>query len=240
MSAEPIDSRPPERFGVQEARQRFPELLDRASKGERMVIQRHRKDLAAIVPLRDTLLASRANCQEAMENLLALKGSATERGDSQKGLKQCPQKARFQARQLGPGSRIGLDGSALVAFLHDDPHASRVLEPVLQGIAQGSWQGVISSISLMTVMDAALSQGDEALALRYSAAFANPRHWLQAPLDGDLALAASRLQQQEPELDLNQAIELATAIQNEVAVLVTADRDLAQTALHPVLPCRSI
>ena len=60
------------------------------------------------------------------------------------------------------------------------------------------------------------------------------------PLDGDLALAASRLQQQEPELDLNQAIELATAIQNEVAVLVTADRDLAQTALHPVLPCRSI
>ena len=76
--------------------------------------------------------------------------------------------------------------------------------------------------------------------MRYSAAFSNPRHWLQVPLDGELAVAASRLQQQEPELDLNQAIELATAIQNEVAVLVTADRDLAQTALHPVLPCRSI
>ena len=228
-----------ERFGVQEARQRFPELLVRASKGERLVIQRHRQDLAAIVPLQDAA-AGGPSSQEAMENLLSLKGSAKERSAQQRTPGAAGAKARFQARQLGPGSRIGLDGSALVAFLNDDPQTSRVLEPVLQGIAQGSWQGVISSISLMQVMEAALRQGDEALALRYGAAFANPRQWQQVPLDGDLALAASRLQQQEPELELHHAIELATAIQNEVAVLVTADGDLAQTALHPVLPCRSI
>ena len=226
------------RFGVQEARQRFPELLVRASKGEQLVIQRHRKDLAAIVPLE--YAAGGTSSQQAMENLLSLKGSAQKRSAQEPGLGRAPAKARFQARALGPGSRIGLDGSALVAFLHNDPHTSRVLEPVLQGIAQGSWQGVISSISLMKVMDAALSQGDEALALRYGAAFANSMHWRQVPLDGELALAASRLQQQQPELNLNQAIELATAIQNEVTVLVTADADLAQTALHPVLPCRSI
>jgi antitoxin (DNA-binding transcriptional repressor) of toxin-antitoxin stability system/PIN domain nuclease of toxin-antitoxin system len=228
-----------ERFGVQEARQRFPELLVRASKGERLVIQRHRQDLAAIVPLQDAA-AGGPSSQEAMENLLSLKGSAKERSPQQRTPGAAGAKARFQARQLGPGSRIGLDGSALVAFLNDDPQTSRVLEPVLQGIAQGSWQGVISSISLMQVMETALCQGDEALALRYGAAFANPRQWRQVPLDGDLALAASRLQQQEPELELHHAIELATAIQNEVAVLVTADGDLAQTALHPVLPCRSI
>ena len=226
------------RFGVQEARQRFPELLDRASKGERLVIQRHRKDLAAIVPLQDA--AGGPSSQEAMENLLSLKGSAKKRSARQRTPGIARANARFQARQLGPGSRIGLDGSALIAFLLDDPNTRRVLEPVLQGIAQGSWQGVISSISLMQVMEVALCQGDEALALRYSAAFANPRHWLQVPLDGDLALAASRLQQQEQALELHHAIELATAIQNEVAVLVTADGDLAQTALHPVLPCRSI
>jgi antitoxin (DNA-binding transcriptional repressor) of toxin-antitoxin stability system/predicted nucleic acid-binding protein len=227
-----------ERFGVQEARQRFPELLVRASKGERLVIQRHRQDLAAIVPLQDA--AGGPSSQEAMENLLNLKGSAKERSAQQRTPGEAGAKARFQARQLGPGSRIGLDGSALVAFLNDDPQTSRVLEPVLQGIAQGSWQGVISSISLMQVMEAALRQGDEALALRYGTAFANARQWQQVPLDGALALSASRLQQQEPELELHHAIELATAIQNEVAVLVTADGDLAQTALHPVLPCRSI
>ncbi|WP_010314169.1 type II toxin-antitoxin system Phd/YefM family antitoxin [Synechococcus sp. CB0205] len=228
-----------ERFGVQEARQRFPELLVRASKGERLVIQRHRQDLAAIVPLQDAT-AGGPSSQEAMENLLSLKGSAKERSPQQRTPGAAGAKARFQARQLGPGSRIGLDGSALVAFLNDDPQTSRVLQPVLQGIAQGSWQGVISSISLMQVMETALCQGDEALALRYSTAFANPRQWLQVPLDGGLALAASRLKQQEPQLELHHAIELATAIQNEVAVLVTADGDLAQTALHPVLPCRSI
>ena len=227
-----------ERFGVQEARQRFPELLVRASKGERLVIQRHRQDLAAIVPLQDA--AGGPSSQEAMENLLSLKGSAKERSAQQRTPGAAGAKARFQARQLGPGSRIGLDGSALVAFLNDDPQTSRVLEPVLQGIAQGSWQGVISSISLMQVMEAALRQGDEALALRYGTAFANARQWQQVPLDGALALSASRLQQQEPELELHHAIELATAIQSEVAVLVTADGDLAQTALHPVLPCRSI
>ena len=227
-----------ERFGVQEARQRFPELLVRASKGERLVIQRHRQDLAAIVPLQDA--AGGPSSQEAMENLLSLKGSAKERSAQQRTPGAARGKARFQARQLGPGSLIALDGSALVAFLLDDPDTSGVLEPVLQGIAQGSWQGVISSISLMQVMEAALRQGNEALALRYSAAFTNPRQWLQVPLNGNLALAASRLQQQEPELELHHAIELATAIENEVAVLVTADGDLAQTALHPVLPCRSI
>jgi len=227
-----------ERFGVQEARQRFPELLVRASKGERLVIQRHRHDLAAIVPLQDA--AGGPSSQEAMENLLSLKGSAEERSAQQRTPGAARAKARFQPRQLGPGSRIALDGSALVAFLKDDPDTNRVLEPILQGIAQGSWQGVISSISLVQVMKTALCQGDEALALRYGAAFANPRQWRQVPLDGDLALAASRLQQQEPELEVHHAIELATAIQNEVAVLVTADGDLAQTALHPVLPCRSI
>ena len=66
-----------ERFGVQEARQRFPELLVRASKGERLVIQRHRQDLAAIVPLEDA--AGGTSSHEAMENLLSLKGSAQKR-----------------------------------------------------------------------------------------------------------------------------------------------------------------
>ena len=84
-----------ERFGVQEARQRFPELLVRASKGERLVIQRHRQDLAAIVPLQDA--AAGTSDQEAMENLLSLKGSAQKRSAPQRVPGGAPAKARFQA-----------------------------------------------------------------------------------------------------------------------------------------------
>ncbi len=58
------------------------------------------------------------------------------------------------------------------------------------------------------------------LAQRYATAFANPQQWLQ---------------RQEPQLDAIGAIELATAIATEAAVLVTDHPALAQTGQHPVL-----
>jgi hypothetical protein len=48
-------------------------------------------------------------------------------------------------------------------------------------------------------------------------------------------LAAARLQRQEPQLEAIQALELATAIASEAAVLVTDHPALAQTGQHPVL-----
>ena len=38
-------------FGVEAARRRLPELLERVAAGERIVIQRHRTPMAALVPL---------------------------------------------------------------------------------------------------------------------------------------------------------------------------------------------
>ena len=92
-----------ERFGVQEARQRFPELLVRASKGERLVIQRHRQDLAAIVPLQDA--AGGTSSQEAMENLLSLKGSAQKRIASQRVPGEAPTTVSYTHLTL-PTKRI--------------------------------------------------------------------------------------------------------------------------------------
>ena len=91
-----------ERFGVQEARQRFPELLVRASKGERLVIQRHRQDLAAIVPLQDA--AGGPSSQEAMENLLSLKGSAKERSAQQRTPGEPVQKLAFKPDNSAPAA----------------------------------------------------------------------------------------------------------------------------------------
>lgn len=90
----------------------------------------------------------------------------------------------------------------------------------MQGIAQGTWQGVISSVSLARALEGPLVQGDEVLAQRYATAFANPQQWLQ---------------RQEAQLDAIGAIELATAIATEAAVLVTDHPALAQTGQHPVL-----
>jgi hypothetical protein len=122
-----------------------------------------------------------------------------------------------------------------VAFLADAEGTGNYLQPLMQGIAQGTWQGVISSVSLARVLEGPLAQGDEVLAQRYATAFANPQQWLQLPADGALVLAAARLQRQEPQLDAIRAIELATAIAAEAAVLVTDHPALAQTGQHPVL-----
>ena len=118
----------------------------------------------------------------------------------------------FNPRLLAHGSRLALDGTALVAFLADAKGAGKHLQPLMQGIAAGYWIGVVSSVSLIRVLEGTLACGDAAI-----------------------AAAAVRLRRQEPQLDDSAAIELATAIQADAAVLVTDHPALAQTGQHPVL-----
>ena len=240
----------PSPLGVEEARRRLPELLERAANGEVVVIQRHKRPMAALVPLTGQQHPSDPHQrQRRIQSLMGLQGSGrgcwdpNQRHPARPAASAPPlvqaitpsKSADFQPSQLVHGSRIALDGSALVAFLADAKGTGRYLQPLMQGIAQGTWQGVISSVSLARVLEGPLAQGDELLAQRYATAFANPQQWLQLPADGALVLAASRLQRQEPQLDDTRALELATAIAAEAAVLVTDHPALAQTAQHPVL-----
>lgn len=223
----------PESFGVEEARKRLPELLERAASGERLVIRRHKKALAALVSLQDTLLIDPLEEKQAMQSLIGLQGSLkrSPRGADAPNNAPLPTLQRFEPRRLRRGSRICMDGSALMAFLSAQSASARLLEPLFQGIAQGTWQGVISCLSLMEILERAIAGGDEALAQRYRAAFSG---WIQVDVDPELVADATRLRAQEPKLGGLQAIELATAIRFETAVLVTTDADLAQTELHPV------
>ena len=224
-------------LGVEEARRRLPELLERAAGGEAFVIQRHKKPMAALVPVGGQPPNDPLERQRQIQSLMGLQGSGRACWDpnQRQPLDSPKAQSTFNPQRLAEGSRIALDGSALVAFLADTKGTGNVLEPIMQGIAQGTWQGVISSVSLARVLEGPLAQGDEVLAQRYATAFANPQQWLQLPADGALVLAAARLQRQEPQLDEIPAIELATAIATEAAVLVTDHPALAQTGQHPVL-----
>ena len=233
-------------LGVEEARRRLPELLERAAAGEAFVIQRHKKPMAALIPVGGQLPPDPHQPQRQIQSLITLQGSGRNCWDpnqrhpsrpapSAPPLVQAIGAEPFSPGHLKHGSRIALDGSALVAFLADAKGTGNYLKPLIQGIAQGTWQGVISSVSLARVLEGPLAQGDEVLAQRYVNAFANAQHWLQVPADGALVLAATRLQRQEPQLDDIRAIELATAIATGATVLVTDHPALAQTGQHPVL-----
>jgi len=245
--SQPAPVSPP--LGVEEARRRLPELLERAAGGEEFVIQRHKKPMAALVPLGGHPPKDPLRRQRQIQSLMVLQGSGRHYWDPNQRHPARPaptapafvqeispdDHASFHPRRLVQGSRIALDGTALVAFLADAKGTGKYLQPLMQGIAQGTWQGVISSVSLARVLEGPLAQGDEVLAQRYATAFANPQQWLQLPADGAVVLAAARLQRQEPQLDAIRAIELATAIAAEAAVLVTDHPALAQTGQHPVL-----
>ena len=240
-------------LGVEEARRRLPELLERAAGGEEFVIQRHKKPMAALVPLGGQAPRDPLKRQRQIQSLMTLQGSGRHYWDPNQRhparpattptafVQEIPEndlnpsRGAFSPSRLVQGSRIALDGTALVAFLADAKGTGKYLQPLMQGIAQGTWQGVISSLSLARVLEGPLAQGDEVLAQRYATAFTNPQQWLQVPADGALVLAAARLQRQEPQLDAIRAIELATAIATESAVLVTDHPALAHTGQHPVL-----
>jgi predicted nucleic acid-binding protein len=147
-----------------------------------------------------------------------------------------PRQQAFSPHQLHQGARVALDGAALVAFLCDAKGTGNYLGPLLQGIAQGHWHGLISSLSLAHVLDGPLSQGQEELAQRYARVFSDAELWTVVPPDAAIVAAAVRLRcRAAGAISLIAAIELATAIEGQAAVLVTDNPHLAQTDHLPVL-----
>ena len=166
-------------MGVEAARRRLPELLERAAAGERIVIQRHRTPMAALVSLAGRAPIDPLLRQRQIQSLMALQGSGRGCWDPQQRqparpappppafvqpVQNLPHQEAFNPRLLAHGSRIALDGTALVAFLADAKGAGKHLEPLIQGIGAGYWIGVVSSLSLMRVLEGPLARGDEALA----------------------------------------------------------------------------
>ena len=235
-----------ETLGVEEARRRLPELLSRAQTGATTLISRHGRPVAALTPLEGRIPTDPMLRQRHLQALLNLQGSGKDCW-SDKGapafvqplLASSGHRTGFNPQQLRQGDAIAFDGSALVAFVRDTKGTGLFLEPLLRGIAQGTWRGVISSLSLAELLQGPLQQGNEALAQRYAAVFRDPQSWTVMPADADLVQAAARLQQSKSgltaTLSLTAAIELATAIAAGAAVLVSDNPELAQTEHHPVL-----
>ena len=239
---------PAEALGVEETRRRLPELLNRAQAGASTLISRHGKPVAALVPLGGRIPTDPLLRQRRLQSLLTLQGSGRScwplRATSARPAPTPPafvqplpttSGAEFTPQLLRQGDAIAFDGSALVAFVCDAKGTGLFLEPLLQGIGQGTWHGVISSLSLAELLQGPLSQGNEALAQRYARVFADPLCWTVVAADAALVQAAVRLQQSEPDLSLIAAVELASAIAAGAAVLMSDNPLLAQTAQHPVL-----
>jgi len=230
-------------LGVEAARRRLPELISRAAAGERIVISRHHKPLAALVPLHaDPQTNPAAVTHESA--LRSLAGSGRHCWSTTRPQQAPPPEAAatervrrpvFDPRRLKPGSLIALDGSALVSFCSQAGGTGSFLGPLMEGIANGYWHGVISAVSLLQVLEGPLRCGDEGLTQRYCAALEARDGWQVVAPNAALVASAARLRLQDSQLDDIRSLELATALHCGAAVLVTDDPDLAQTDQLPVL-----
>ena len=76
-------------LGVEAARKRLPELLERAAAGERIVIQRHRTPMAALVPLAGQAPTDPSLRRRQVQSLLGLQGSGLRAARSEPGAPGC-------------------------------------------------------------------------------------------------------------------------------------------------------
>ncbi|KAF0653475.1 prevent-host-death family protein [Cyanobium sp. Copco_Reservoir_LC18] len=220
-------------LGVLEARQRFPERLDRARDGEDTLIARHGHPVAALAPLWRRHRAQR-------QALLALKGS---------GRACWPDHRPPSAGSGGPvepldggatlalGSAVAIDATVLIPWLRGDAGGRRH-EPLITAIAAGHWRGVLSMATLRTLVEGPLLRGDETLAARYEAVFSDPAAWTLVSLPPQVALAAARLQRpgSGPALGPDGALELASALHGGATAMISRDPRLLAALPLPARP----
>ena len=215
-------------LGVEEARRRLPELLTKAEAGEQTIIRRHDRLVAALVPVDQRPAAQR-------RNVLTLQGSGKSFWQAPPSALAPPKAPRFEPHLVPHRAVIAFDAASLIAFLCDRRGSKRLLEPLLLGIYQRYWYGLISSLTLARVLAGPLGHGQEQLAQLYKQVFTNPLDWRVLPVDAELAEAAMRLAQ-HGSLSESAALDLATAIAGGATLLVSDDPHLAQTGLLRVVP----
>ena len=71
-----------------------------------------------------------------------------------------------QLDAIPAGSLIAVDTAPLIFFLEGHPSWAEAYAPLFEGLAEGRWRGVISTITLAEVLAGPLQQQRDALAER--------------------------------------------------------------------------
>lgn len=123
------------------------------------------------------------------------------------------------------GAAIAVDSAPVIYFLDDDRRYAPRYAPLFEAAARGECLVVVSTVTLAEVVTGPLRAGNEVLAARYQRAIQSSANWRVVPLSAEIALLAARIRASRG-LRLPDAIQVATAISEGCAALVTHDVDL--------------
>jgi predicted nucleic acid-binding protein len=137
------------------------------------------------------------------------------------------------AKRIPDGATVLVDTNPLV-YLFEGNRLAAQFEPIFADIESGRIQGLITPITLAEIVSGPLQAGKEALAARYRQALTASFGWSLRELDADIAILSARLRLVH-RLKLPDAIQLATAVHEGCAALVTHDRDFTGVTDLPII-----
>jgi len=137
------------------------------------------------------------------------------------------------AKRIPDGATVLVDTNPLV-YLFEGNRLAAQFAPIFADIEAGRLQGLVTPITLAEIVSGPLRAGKEALAARYHQALTASFGWSLRELDADIAILSARLRLVH-RLKLPDAIQLATAVHEGCAALVTHNRDFTGVKDLPII-----
>ncbi len=131
--------------------------------------------------------------------------------------------------RLSEHTVIGLDSCVFIYHVEAHPRYSSVTRPLLAGIEQGRWKGVISPITLMELTVRPWQLGLDRLARQYELLLLGFPHLLLVDVDRHIARKAAQLRAVYNVRPAD-ALLVATALEAGATVFVTNDLRLNRLA----------
>lgn len=130
---------------------------------------------------------------------------------------------------LAQNRRVGIDSNILIYLLEGSSPLADAAGALLDGIAAGDGEGVLSTLAIAEVATGPARLDDTALVHRYAEELASLENVRVAPVDVAIAVEAALIRG-AGNLTLSDAIHLATARLAGASVFVTNDRRIGAIA----------
>jgi predicted nucleic acid-binding protein len=131
------------------------------------------------------------------------------------------------SKRLSKAKVIGLDTSVFIYFLENNPKYGPLARITINGIENGKWEGVTSTITLMEITVRPWQTGQESIAREYEAVLVHFPNLSVVDVDRDVARAAAQLRAKY-NVAPPDALQVAVSLNYGAKAFLTNDRRLSR------------
>ena len=131
------------------------------------------------------------------------------------------------SKRLSKAKVIGLDTSVFIYFLENNPKYGPLARITINGIENGKWKGITSTITLMEITVRPWQIGHEAIAREYEAVLVHFPNLSVVDVGRDVARAAAQLRAKY-NVTPPDALQVAASLNYGAKAFLTNDRRLSR------------